>query len=147
MDQTPSKMIPAAQHCLSERQIQSLLLVAKGMTSKEIGRELGISPSTVDNHISAAIDRLGARNRVDAARMIVPSIADCKTDHWMLAPIMEKDETADFAWWMPPPLGGRPNTLTTGQRAYRILQVALLSVMGVAAGILTIAGVVHILSK
>jgi FixJ family two-component response regulator len=39
---------------LTLRQKDCLRLVAQGYTSKEIGRELGISYSTVDNHLLAA---------------------------------------------------------------------------------------------
>ncbi len=59
----------------------------------------------------------------------------------------EIPQTNVFAWWKLPPLGGRPNTLTIAQRIYRILQIALVAVVTVSASILTIAGVVHILSN
>ena len=41
-------------------------LVRQGLRSKEIARELGISPRTVDQHIAAAMENLGVRNRLAA---------------------------------------------------------------------------------
>jgi DNA-binding CsgD family transcriptional regulator len=39
-------------------------------SSKDIARQLSISPHTVDNHIKAAMARLGAATRIDAARLL-----------------------------------------------------------------------------
>lgn len=52
---------------LSKRQTQCLELVREGLTSKQIGKELGISPFTVDNHVRLAIERLCANGRTQAA--------------------------------------------------------------------------------
>jgi DNA-binding NarL/FixJ family response regulator len=43
-------------------------LAAAGRTNQEIARELFVSPKTVDKHLSAALQRLGLRSRVDLAR-------------------------------------------------------------------------------
>ncbi len=142
---SPSKSSPHDN--LSERQVQTLTLVAEGLTSKEIGRELGVSPSTVDNHIRAAIDRLGAKNRQQAARMIQAAETAHGGPGQLAVSMTEAPDTDRFEWWKFPPLGGRPNTLTPTQRIYHILQIALFAVVAVSAAILTIAGVVHILSK
>ena len=40
------------------------------MTSRRIARELGISASTVDTHVRAALAKLGARTRVQAAALV-----------------------------------------------------------------------------
>jgi DNA-binding CsgD family transcriptional regulator len=55
---------------LSRRQLQCLHLVGRGATSKQIARELGISPSTVDNHVRLAMERLDTKSRIEAARII-----------------------------------------------------------------------------
>ena len=52
---------------LSERERQVLQLVARGHTYKEIGAELDISPKTVDHHVAAMMDKLGAHTRVQAS--------------------------------------------------------------------------------
>jgi DNA-binding CsgD family transcriptional regulator len=53
---------------LSPQQARVLDLVGEGLTSKEIGLALAISPHTVDQHCKAAIRSLGAHSRADAAR-------------------------------------------------------------------------------
>jgi len=45
-------------------------LVGQGLTSRRIARELGISASTVDSHVRAALEKLGARTRVQAAALV-----------------------------------------------------------------------------
>lgn len=59
---------PANQ--LTEAQRRCLRLVLAHMTSKEIARELQLSPHTVDAHIKAAMKTLGTGSRVEAARML-----------------------------------------------------------------------------
>ncbi len=48
---------------LTPRQRECVDLLCKGLTSKEIARELGISPSTVDNHISIVMHSLNIQSR------------------------------------------------------------------------------------
>jgi DNA-binding CsgD family transcriptional regulator len=53
---------------LTARQGQCIELAAKGLSSKEIARELAISPSTVDNHIASALRQLNFSNRAEMAK-------------------------------------------------------------------------------
>ena len=53
---------------LTDRQRQVLRLAAEGRAGPEIAAELRLSEGTVRNYLSEAIGRLGARNRVEAAR-------------------------------------------------------------------------------
>lgn len=55
---------------LTARQRDCLRLVLQHMQSKEIGRQLGISPMTVDNHFRSAIQTLGVSTRLEAARLL-----------------------------------------------------------------------------
>lgn len=48
---------------LTPRQVECAKLAAKGMSSKEIARELNISPSTVDSHIALALVRYNLKKR------------------------------------------------------------------------------------
>jgi DNA-binding NarL/FixJ family response regulator len=53
---------------LSSREMEVLKLVTDGLTDREIGAALGISPRTVGRHVGSVLDKLGARNRAEAAR-------------------------------------------------------------------------------
>jgi DNA-binding NarL/FixJ family response regulator len=53
---------------LSPREEEILRLLAEGMTDREIGDALTISPRTVETHVSNILRKLDARNRADAAR-------------------------------------------------------------------------------
>ena len=52
---------------LSEREREILRLVAQGRDNTEIAQELYLSPSTVKNHVSSILDKLGVDSRVQAA--------------------------------------------------------------------------------
>jgi adenylate cyclase len=52
---------------LTSRQLEVLELMAKGLTNREIGRVLGISPGTAKLHVSAVIEALDVTNRTEAA--------------------------------------------------------------------------------
>ena len=52
---------------LSEREMQVLRLVAEGKSNAEIGAELHLSPTTVRNHVSTILSKLGFSNRIEAA--------------------------------------------------------------------------------
>jgi two-component system response regulator DesR len=54
---------------LTDRERQVLRLAAEGQTSARIAAELHLSEGTVRNYLSEAISKLGAENRVDAARI------------------------------------------------------------------------------
>ena len=52
---------------LSTRETEILRLVAQGRDNTEIAQELYLSPSTVKNHVSSILDKLGVESRVQAA--------------------------------------------------------------------------------
>jgi two-component system, NarL family, response regulator DesR len=54
---------------LSEREREALALSATNGTVADIAGRLGLSEGTVRNHLSAAIQKTGARNRAEAARI------------------------------------------------------------------------------
>jgi DNA-binding NarL/FixJ family response regulator len=64
--------IPATRK-LANREVAVLQLVATGRTNKEIATELGISHSTVCNHMSAVFFKLGVGNRTQAVLYAVRS--------------------------------------------------------------------------
>jgi len=54
---------------LTDRERQVLRLAAEGATSADIAVQLSLSEGTIRNYLSEAISKLGANNRVEAARI------------------------------------------------------------------------------
>ena len=54
---------------LTEREREVLSASANGATIEDIAARLHLSEGTVRNYLSTAIKKLGARNRVEAARL------------------------------------------------------------------------------
>jgi DNA-binding CsgD family transcriptional regulator len=138
---------------LTDRQRDCLSLVAQGFTSKEIGRQLGLSPSTIDNHILAAMQVLDAPSRAAAARKLSSSLdrqkmpsqsATLANSHNQRT--MHPEAVADVRgnWaknvFALPPLGGQKNDLGWAERTIRIFQVAVLSLGALLSLALVIAG-------
>lgn len=57
------------QDPLTDRERQVLRFAHEGMTSGQIAEKLHLSEGTVRNYLSEAMSKLGASNRVEAARM------------------------------------------------------------------------------
>ena len=53
---------------LSDRELEILELVAKGLTNQQISEKLEISKRTVDNHISNILTKTNTDNRVELVR-------------------------------------------------------------------------------
>jgi two-component system, NarL family, response regulator DesR len=54
---------------LTDRERAVLRLAADGESTEAIAKKLHLSPGTVRNYLSEAIDKLGASNRIEAARV------------------------------------------------------------------------------
>lgn len=54
---------------LTDRERQVLRLADEGLSGAEIARQLKLSEGTVRNYLSESIGKLGAKNRVEAARV------------------------------------------------------------------------------
>jgi two-component system, NarL family, response regulator DesR len=54
---------------LTDRERQVLRLAGEGISTLDIANELKLSEGTVRNYLSEAINKLGAANRIEAARM------------------------------------------------------------------------------
>jgi len=68
--------VSAFTHCISDdpavdalqltsREREVAVAVCRGLANKQIGHELDITLSTVNNHVAAILHKLGCRNRVD----------------------------------------------------------------------------------
>jgi DNA-binding CsgD family transcriptional regulator len=118
---------------LSARQHECLSGVAAGLTSKEIARRLGISPSTVDNHIAVAIRLLECSSRQEAVRKLA-SVSDIDS------------HPRKPSQWIPV-VGGKKNTDPPSHRIRQIIVIAFLGVAASAACIATILGLVQLLKS
>ena len=53
---------------ITRRELEILVLVARGLSNREIGETLFVSENTVKTHCSRAFDKLGARRRTEAVQ-------------------------------------------------------------------------------
>lgn len=138
---------------LTDRQKDCLRLVAQGFTSKEIGRLLDLSPSTVDNHVTSAVQSLGAANRGAAARALAeielgqklprqPQTLAQAEQSAILTADAEGSSFSQTLWQLLnlPPVGGKRNDLDGTSRTLRILQVAVLALASVIALTILVSG-------
>jgi two-component system response regulator FixJ len=58
---------------LTRREREVLQLITNGQSNKEAGRELGISPRTIEVHRARVMEKLGARNTADLMRIVLTS--------------------------------------------------------------------------
>jgi DNA-binding NarL/FixJ family response regulator len=65
----PAEGTPEA--ALSNRELQVLLLLAKGFTTREAAKSLGIAVSTVETHRSRMLEKLSLRNNSDLTRFAI----------------------------------------------------------------------------
>lgn len=139
---------------ISESQKMCLRLVGKGMTSKEIAIQTGLSPRTVDQYVNQAAASLGAPNRREAARKLeslenqelnkfqLQSEAVASAEKHGIFEDMERDGDGNHRDARPPhflpPLGGRRHDLNAAETIQQIIKVAIFAAVGfgsiVAAG-------------
>ena len=148
---------------LSGRQRDCILRVKDGLTSKEIGRELGISHRTVEMHTAAAMQKLGVRNRYAVIALLhgedLPSDREgslmfkevgVKPGDELVLPIddepaAEADETEPAEEYLPF-FGGKPNDADRSTRIKWMIRVALFSVMATCFVILSALGLSQLAS-
>lgn len=56
---------------LTRREREVLQLITNGQSNKEAGRELGISPRTIEVHRARVMEKLGAKNTADLMRIVL----------------------------------------------------------------------------
>ena len=62
---------PTGGHPLSRREIEVAVLIAQGLTSKEVGRKLFIERGTVDTHVQHIYNKLEIESRPQLAVWLV----------------------------------------------------------------------------
>ena len=73
---TPSAGSKDITQILTAREQDVVALIAKGLTNKQIARELEISPATVKVHVERLIGKLGVADRTQAAVLAVQMKSD-----------------------------------------------------------------------
>jgi two-component system response regulator FixJ len=67
---TTAFSFPGAEQ-LTRREHDVLALIAAGASNKQAGRELGISPRTIEVHRARIMEKLGAKNAADLVRIVL----------------------------------------------------------------------------
>lgn len=62
-----TQLVRAFPNGLTEREVDVLIRVARGLTNKEVAAELDMSPRTVQTHLAHVFDKIGARTRAAIA--------------------------------------------------------------------------------
>jgi DNA-binding NarL/FixJ family response regulator len=65
-----------AESVLSARELEILLLAARGLSNRQIAVRLTVSEATVKRHLANVYEKMGVRSRMEAARRAL-------TDHWI----------------------------------------------------------------
>ena len=121
---------------LTSRQEACIALVAEGRSSKEIARELGISPSTVDNHIAAAINIVGSSNRTALANWYTQT-RESENPRLDGKQAINNHRPSRMVITLPA-MGGIRNSLSLMERVFTVLQVMTVSTMAASSLILIV---------
>jgi DNA-binding CsgD family transcriptional regulator len=119
----------ARLEALTRRERDCLRLVLDRLSSKEIGRTLGISPTSVDTLVRRAREKLGVDDRYAAAQLL----ADWERDGAAAGPgaLASAPATSAPGWrgWALPPLA----SLNLAQRLMLVVLGAIVGAIGFGA--------------
>ncbi|WP_288485635.1 helix-turn-helix transcriptional regulator [uncultured Novosphingobium sp.] len=138
---------------LTDRQRELLVLVGEGIeTSKSLARETKLSPATIDNHLSRAARVLGAKNRIEAARLfgdlntVAPSVTPNGSPQDNPLEQLSKSEgqpqlspvKSALLLMRGPPMGGVAPDMGWQKIALQVARVAFVGIVVLAALTLSI---------
>jgi len=113
----------ARLQALTQRERDCLRLVLDQLSSKEIGRTLGISPTSVDTHVRRAREKLGVDDRYAAAQLLAAWERDGVSER-RSSPRPSSSQTGR-GWTLPP--------LASLNLAQRLMLVVLGAILGAIA--------------
>ena len=138
---------------LKRNQVVCLELVAQGMSSKEIAKQLGLSPRSVDAYLTAAIAALNASNGREAARIYLSSKLSQELPSQSLL-LVEGGETVEdvhragptrlLQALFPIPLGGAENSLHGSEKLFYSARIALTGMVLLLAITTTFMGLLSV---
>ena len=68
---------------LTAREREVLQLMGEGFSNKELAYELGMAETTTEKHVSSVLQKLGARDRIQAVRLALErGLLDSTADGW-----------------------------------------------------------------
>ena len=74
------KLMPLPGHNLTRREREVVMALMTGASNREIGQALYVTETTVKQHVSQAMRKLGARNRTQLAVMYLVATHDSNGD-------------------------------------------------------------------
>lgn len=66
---------------LTEHQFKILRLVAAGLSNREVGEQLYVSTSTINNTLRGIYQKLGASNRTEAVALMLTNFGEQAKEH------------------------------------------------------------------
>ena len=142
---------------LTEKQFEALRAAARHLNTKQIARELDISPRTVQAHLDAARQRLGVATRTEAIQLLLdtPSRTTCSPERMSPYPRSQSEQFSplgeiefhdaypfkDTAPWedrserLPE---FNPSRLSKSMRLLAILAIATMAMMLFGSGLMVV---------
>ncbi len=78
---------PFRGHGVTERELEVLAILADGLSNKEIGTRLYLSPKTIEKHVASLMDKLEVRSRAQLATIAATNMGVNSRRSWGKSPI------------------------------------------------------------
>lgn len=123
---------------LTRREETVLVLVGRGLGTRAIAEQLGLSPTTVDGYVDSAMTRLAARTRAQAALIVADPDAlgsvspfaqiDCEHERRLLLLLAAGSTVGSAAWTVGWSRRTAVRRLSALRRAHRVSTIPQLLV-------------------
>lgn len=80
---------------LSSRELEVLQLVTEGLSSKEIGSRLGLSPRTIEAHRASMFDKLEVGTLAELIKLFVYAVEAGKAEGMTISPLRSSEAPGD----------------------------------------------------